>query len=76
MGPMRTVHLGQFTDENADRVLEALESAGIAHWEKRAGGFSRFFFAGEWGVRVFVDAERHDEAIAVADRTLGHGDWR
>lgn len=73
---MRTVHLGQFTDENADRILDALEREGITHWEKRAGGFSRFFFAGEWGVRIFVDAERQDDAIELTDRTLGHDGWR
>lgn len=73
---MRTVHLGQFTDENAGKVVEGLEQAGIAHWEKRSGGFSRFFFAGEWGVRVFVDADQHDEAVAIADRALGQDRWR
>jgi hypothetical protein len=73
---MRTVHLGQFTDDNAGKVVEALDEAGITHWVKRAGGFSRFFFAGEWGVRVFVDADRRDEAVAIADRTLGHDRWR
>lgn len=73
---MRTVHLGQFTDENVEPVLDALEDAGIGHWEKGSGRFTRFFFAGEWGVRVFVDAERLDEAEEIVDGVLGDGTWK
>lgn len=67
---MRTVHLMQVTDENADAVVDALDEAGISHWEKQSGRFTRLFFAGDWGVRIFVDAERVDEAKAIAERVL------
>ncbi len=71
MADVRTVHLDQFTDEEAEPLLVALDRAGIHHWEKRAGGLTRFFFAGEWGVRVFVDQERLDEARRIADEVTG-----
>jgi hypothetical protein len=67
---MRTVYLMQVTDENADAVLAALDEAGIAHWEKRSGGLTRFFFAGEWGVRIFVDTSRVDEARVIAEQVI------
>lgn len=68
MTDMRTVHLDQFTDEEVDDVLDALEAAGIAHWVKNTGGLTRFLFAGDWGVRIFVDAERLDEAQEIVER--------
>jgi hypothetical protein len=67
---VRTVHLIQVVDENVDAVVAALDEAGITHWEKRSGPFTRFFFAGDWGVRIFVDAERADEARKIVDRVL------
>jgi hypothetical protein len=67
---LRTVHLAQVTYENADRLVEALDKAGIAHWEKRSGTLTRFFFAGDCGVRVFVDAARIEEAEAILDRVV------
>ncbi len=67
---MRTTYLDQFTDDHADRVLDALDRAGIGHWEKRSGQWTRLLFAGDWGVRVFVDADRIEEARAVAARVL------
>lgn len=68
---MRTVYLDQFTDENADAVLDRLEAAGIHHWVKRSGAFTRVVFAGEWGVRIFVDADRIEEARRLADEVTG-----
>lgn len=68
---MRTVQLGQFTDENAERVAEALESAGIVWWHKSSGPFVRILSAADWGVRVFVEANRLDEARAVVRGLLG-----
>jgi hypothetical protein len=71
VGQVRTVQLGQFTDENADKVAEALEEAGIVWWFKQSGRWGRTLFLGEWGTRLFVDAERVDEARAVARQVLG-----
>jgi hypothetical protein len=71
VGQVRTVQLGQFTDENADQVAEALEAAGIVWWFKQSGRWGRTLFLGEWGTRLFVDAERVDEARAVAREVLG-----
>lgn len=62
----RSVYLGQFTDENAERVLEALGHAGIDARTKSSGAFARFVFAGDWGVRIFVAEERHAEARELA----------
>lgn len=59
---MGTVYLGQFTDENADRIVEALDEEGIAWHAKSAGTFTRFFFAGDWGVRLFVEGDRAQDA--------------
>ena len=56
-----TSYLGQFTDENADRIVEALEDAGISWSAKRSGAFARVLFAGDWGVRLFVDREEDVE---------------
>ena len=66
-----TVQLGQFTDENAEQIVDRLEGAGITWWVKRSGGLTRVLFAGDWGVRVFVDAARADDAAAIAREVLG-----
>jgi hypothetical protein len=71
VGQVRTVQLGQFTDENADQVAEALEAAGIVWWFKQSGRWGRTLFLGEWGTRLFVDADRVEEARAVAREVLG-----
>lgn len=59
---MRTVYLGQFTDENADLITDALDEQGIGWSAKSSGSLARFVFAADWGVRLFVDADRTDEA--------------
>lgn len=64
----RTCYLGQFVEDNAERITAALEDAGIAHHAKQTGGLTRWLFAGEWGVRLFVDAERFTEARDIAAR--------
>lgn len=69
-GP-QTVYLGQFVDDNADKVVDALEAAGIVWWAKSSGRLARFVFAGDWGVRVFVEADRIDEARAIAEQVTG-----
>lgn len=63
-----TVHLGQFTREHANAIAGQLEKAGIAWWYKEPGYFSQIW---EWGVRLFVDRRRLEEARAIADRVLG-----
>lgn len=67
---MRTVHLGQFTDEVANEIAGELHDAGI-HWHhKQAARLTRVLFAGEWGTRLFVDADRVDEAKEIAQRVM------
>lgn len=67
-----TVHLGQFTDENAEAIAEALEEAGIVWWHKSSGRFTRVFFAGDWGTRIYVEESRLPEARDIAERITGH----
>lgn len=67
MSETRTVELGQYLDERAGAIAARLEDAGIAHWVKRSGGLTRLLSAGDWGTRVFVDADRLEEARLLAD---------
>lgn len=67
----RSAYLGQFTWENSNRIAGELEGAGIEWWYKQSGAITQFFFRGDWGVRLFVDADRLDEARAIAARVLG-----
>lgn len=69
-GP-KTVYLGQFTDENGEKIAEELEGAGIFWYYKQPGWLTEKIFAGEWGVRLFVDQERLDDARAIAERVAG-----
>jgi len=69
----RTVDLGQFEDDNAHRIAERLDAAGITWWSKRSGGLARVLFAGDWGTRLFVDQQRLDDARLIADEVLGTG---
>ena len=71
-GP-RTVQLGQFTEENAERIVAALEAAGIVWWHKQHGRFVQLLSAADWGVRVFVEVDRLDEAKALAREIVP--DW-
>ncbi len=61
-----TIYLGQFTDENADRIVDAFDEAGIRWHAKSSGAFVRFVFAADWGVRLFVEDGRADEAWEIA----------
>jgi len=70
----RSAYLGQFTDEVANAIAGRLEEAGIAWSYKQAGFFTRIFFIGEWGTRMFVDAERMDEARSIAGEI--EKEWR
>ncbi len=62
----RSSYLGQFTDEVANAIAGRLEDAGIAWSYKQAGFFTKIYFIGEWGTRMFVDSRRLDEARAIA----------
>jgi hypothetical protein len=61
-----TVYLGQFTEEHAEAIAKALEEAGIVWWHKGAGRVAKILFAGDWGVRLFVDQNRLEEAREIA----------
>jgi len=66
-GPDRvtTVHLGQFDRETANDIAGELEAAGIVWWFKEPGWISQLW---EYGVRLFVDRARLDEAMAIVER--------
>ena len=66
MDDVRTVELGQFTDENAEAIAQRLEDAGLVWYAKSSGRFGRLVFAADWGVRLFVDQARLAEARALA----------
>jgi len=63
-----TVHLGQFTREHANAIAGELEEAGILWWYKEPGLLSQIW---EYGVRLFVDRARLDEAKDIAERVTG-----
>jgi hypothetical protein len=63
--PDSTVHLGQFDRVTANRIAGALERAGIWWWFKEPGFLSQVW---EFGVRLFVDRERLDEAKDIVER--------
>ncbi|HEX2068579.1 MAG TPA: hypothetical protein VHH54_00025 [Actinomycetota bacterium] len=60
-----TVHLGQYTRETANEIAGELEAAGIVWWYKEPGYISQVW---EFGVRLFVDRARLDEARSIANR--------
>jgi len=60
-----TVQLGQYSREQANAIAGELEKAEISWWYKEPGVFSRIW---EYGVRLFVDKERLDEARSIARR--------
>ncbi|GGI03801.1 hypothetical protein [Egicoccus halophilus] len=70
MAEKRTVHLGQFTDEHAERIAEVLERAGIVWWHKSSGRYTRILSAGDWGTRLYVEAGRLEEAQRLARDVL------
>lgn len=65
---LRTAYLGQFTRDHAEQIAGALEEAGIAWTYKQFGRLTKLFFAGDWGVRMFVDSSRIDEARSIVSR--------
>jgi hypothetical protein len=68
---MRTVHLGQFTEEHAEAIAARLEAAGITWWAKQHSALVGWLSASDWGARLFVDADRLDEARSLAREVLG-----
>jgi hypothetical protein len=68
---VRTVELGQFTDDHAESIAAELERAGIVWWHKSSGRFVRLLSAADWGTRIFVDRTRLDEARRIAERVTG-----
>jgi hypothetical protein len=62
----RSAYLGQYTDVVANAIAGRLEQAAISWSYKQAGFLTQIFFIGEWGTRLFVDAERLDEARVIA----------
>jgi hypothetical protein len=60
-----TVHLGQYTRETANEIAGELEAAGIVWWYKEPGYISQVW---EFGVRLFVDRARLDDARSIAER--------
>jgi hypothetical protein len=68
-----TVHLGQYTRETANEIAGALEEAGIVWWYKEPGWLSVVW---EFGVRLFVDRRRLQEAKAIAARITAEREAR
>ncbi|HVL82434.1 MAG TPA: hypothetical protein VM840_12670 [Actinomycetota bacterium] len=66
-GPLRTVYLGQFTDELANEIAGALHDAGIAWTYKQAGAIGKALFIGEWGTRLYVDDAKIEQAREIAE---------
>jgi hypothetical protein len=64
---IKTVELGQFTNEHANDIAGKLEAAGIIWWYKQPGYFSSIW---EKGTRLFVDQTRLEDAQAIAARVL------
>jgi hypothetical protein len=70
--PIRsTSYLGQYTDEHAEVIAAQLEEAGIYWWHKKSGRLVRTLFAGDWGVRLFVDETKLEQAREIAKKVTG-----
>jgi hypothetical protein len=67
---VKSVYLGQYTDDVANVIAAELEESGIGWSYKQPGFFTRIFFAGEWGTRLFVEDDRLMEARRIADRVV------
>lgn len=66
MTDVRTAYLGQFEEDNAEEIAKRLEAAGIAWFHKSAGRWTQRLFLGEWGVRLYAEESRLEEAQAIA----------
>jgi hypothetical protein len=65
---VKSVYLGQYTDDVANTIAGELERAQIAWSYKQAGWITKALFVTEWGTRLFVDSDRLDEARQIAER--------
>lgn len=68
-----TVHLGQYSRPTANEIAGLLEKAGIVWWYKEPGYISQVW---EFGVRLFVDRARLDEARDIAERVVARRERR
>jgi hypothetical protein len=66
---VRTTYLGNYAWATANDIAGGLEDAGIVWWSKNPGTFTRVLFA-EFGVRMFVDRARLEEAREIAGRIV------
>lgn len=66
---VRTTYLGNYAWATANEIAGALENAGIVWWCKNPGTFTRVLFA-EFGVRMFVDEARLEEAREITRRIV------
>jgi hypothetical protein len=64
-----TTYLGNYAWSTANKIAGALEEAGILWWCKNPGTVTRVLFA-EFGVRMFVDKSRLDEARSIVQRLV------
>jgi hypothetical protein len=71
--PVSTVYLGRYTWDHANDIAEELERADIVWWYKQPGFLSQ---AWEFGVRLFVDRDRLDQAREISDRIAPDGTAR
>jgi hypothetical protein len=67
---VKSVYLGQYTDEVANVIAGELEESNIDWSYKQAGFITKIFFVGEWGTRMFVDSDRLDDAQKIAERVV------
>jgi hypothetical protein len=70
---VRTTYLGNYAWATANDIAGALEDADIMWWCKNPGTLTRVLFA-EFGVRMFVDRERLDEAREIARRIVSEAE--
>jgi hypothetical protein len=70
---LRTTYLGNYAWATANDIAGALEEAGIVWWCKNPGTLTRVLFA-EFGVRMFVDQARLEEAREIARRIVAEAE--
>jgi hypothetical protein len=70
---LRTTYLGNYARATANDIASALEDTGITWWSKNPGTFTRVLFA-EFGVRLFVDKARLEEAREIARRIVAEAE--
>jgi hypothetical protein len=71
---VKTVYLGQFTWEHAEAIAKELEEAEITWWHKQSGSIMQFISRADWGVRLYVEKARLEDAQTIARRVLDGGE--